>query len=153
MGTSDNACRNISTRTNSTYSQRICSSTRIHVGSYTENEDDIHLSALIVVCFLYCSNRYGEALTNYEKGMDKVTLDCVQLNDTALEKHKQMCEFGIARTNIKLGNLKKGVRNEYSLWKPKKKQFLLGDMNINNVHMFILITGWTGDGIERQAII
>lgn len=54
-------------------------------------------------------NRYAEALTNYEKGVDRTALTQIQLSDTALDEHKRMCEFGIARTNIKLGNYKKGV--------------------------------------------
>lgn len=49
-------------------------------------------------------------------------LDRVQLNEIALEKHKQMCEFGIARTNIKLGNFKKGVR--YKIQRPYVDVFL-----------------------------
>lgn len=56
------------------------------------------------------SNRYAEALANYEKGLDKNTLDRIQLSETALKEHKRLCEFGIARTNIKLDNIKKGVR-------------------------------------------
>lgn len=59
------------------------------------------------------SNRYGEALTNYEKGMDKATLERINLNEIEFEEHKRLCEFGIARTNIKLGNFKKGVRNRF----------------------------------------
>lgn len=42
--------------------------------------------------------------------MDKATLSSIQLNDSELDEHKRMCEFGIARTNIKLGNFKKGVK-------------------------------------------
>lgn len=62
--------------------------------------------------FLFCyRNRYAEALANYEKGMDKASLNSIQLHDTVLDEHKRMCEFGIARTNIKLGNLKKGVNS------------------------------------------
>lgn len=62
-----------------------------------------------VSVFLCYRNRSGEALANYEKGMDKVLLSSIQLNDIELDEHKRMCEFGIARTNIKLGNFKKGV--------------------------------------------
>lgn len=62
--------------------------------------------------FHFRSNRYAEALANYEKGMDKMTLDQLQLSEAALEEHKQMCKFGLARTNIKLGNFKKGVRTK-----------------------------------------
>lgn len=57
-----------------------------------------------------CRNRYAEALVNYEKGVDKTALTRIQLSDAALDEHKRLCEFGIARTNIKLGNYKKGVR-------------------------------------------
>lgn len=38
-----------------------------------------------------------------------MTLNQLQLDQAALEEHKQMCKFGLARTNIKLGNFKKGV--------------------------------------------
>lgn len=65
--------------------------------------------------YLICrfrSNRYAEALANYEKGMEKMTLDQLQLSEGALEEHKQMCKFGLARTNIKLGHFKKGVRTK-----------------------------------------
>lgn len=62
-----------------------------------------------------CSNRHAEALANYEKGLDKATLSSIQLSDTELDEHKLMCEFGIARTNIKLGNLKKGVKFRMSI--------------------------------------
>lgn len=55
-------------------------------------------------------SRYAEALTNYEKGMDQTSLDRVQLSEADLAEHKRLCEFGIARTNIKLDNIKKGVR-------------------------------------------
>lgn len=67
--------------------------------------------SLFSFSFIY-SNRYAEALANYEKGMYKTTLESIQLSETALEEHKQMCEFGIARTNIKIGNFKKGVRKQ-----------------------------------------
>lgn len=61
------------------------------------------------------SNRYAEALGNYEKGMEISTLNSIHLSDTELDEHKRMCEFGIARTNIKLGNFKKGVRKSSRL--------------------------------------
>lgn len=63
----------------------------------------------MIFIFFHCSNRYADALANYEKGMDKATLDRIQISETALAEHTRMCEFGIARTNIKLGNFKKGV--------------------------------------------
>lgn len=46
--------------------------------------------------------------------MEKATLNSIQLNDDELDEHKRMCEFGIARTNIKLGNFKKGVNVQNS---------------------------------------
>lgn len=61
----------------------------------------------------FLRNRYGEALANYEKGLDKASLSSIQLNDGEFDEHKRMCEFGIARTNIKLGNFKKGVNSQH----------------------------------------
>lgn len=60
-------------------------------------------------------NRYAEALANYEKGMDKATFDRIPMPETALEEHKRMCAFGIARTSIRLENFKKGVGSQICL--------------------------------------
>lgn len=65
--------------------------------------------------FSFKSNRYGEALVNYEKGLDANALNKSELNEETLAEHKKICEYGIARTCIKLGNYKKGVSNTYQL--------------------------------------
>lgn len=90
------------------------------------------------------SNRYGEALANYEKGMDKTTLDRINLTETELEEHKRLCDFGIARTNIKLGNFKKGV-----IFKSKSTL-------VNRNFLFQLLCSfpdWISNGAERQTIV
>lgn len=47
------------------------------------------------------SGKYSEALANYERG----------LAATSSDDHVKLCQFGIARTNIKIGDYKKGVSN------------------------------------------
>lgn len=54
-------------------------------------------------------NRYSEALSNYEKGMETSSLEQSKFNEFNAVEHKRLCESGIARTNIKIGNYKKGV--------------------------------------------
>lgn len=54
-------------------------------------------------------NRYGEALSNYEKGMDNMLLQKSAMDKNTAAEHLRSCKFGIARTNIKIGNYKKGV--------------------------------------------
>lgn len=67
-----------------------------------------------------CSNRYAESLANYEKGLEKSTLDNIQLSESALKEHNRLCQFGIARTNIKLDNIKKGVRKYTTCFETKE---------------------------------
>lgn len=47
--------------------------------------------------------------------MDKTSLSSIQLADDEFDEHKRLCEFGIARTNIKLGNYKKGVNDRIAI--------------------------------------
>lgn len=54
-------------------------------------------------------SRYGEALSNYEKGMDNVSLQESVIDENTVAQHLRSCKFGIARTNVKIGNHKKGV--------------------------------------------
>lgn len=59
--------------------------------------------------FFFIRNRYGEALANYEKGLDMASLDRIYLSESSRAEHERLCKFGKARTNIKMGNFKKGV--------------------------------------------
>lgn len=54
-------------------------------------------------------NRYGEALSNYEKGMDNMSRQKSVMDENTVSEHLRSCKFGIARTNVKIGNYKKGV--------------------------------------------
>lgn len=47
---------------------------------------------------------------NYERGLTAASLD----------EHVRQCQFGIARTNIKIGDYKKGVRNSGSAFRVKR---------------------------------
>lgn len=51
------------------------------------------------LCFFF-SGKYSEALTNYKRGLAAANSN----------EHVRLCQFGIARTNIKIGDYKKGVR-------------------------------------------
>lgn len=69
----------------------------------------MHFLGLFKFRLDFTRNRYAEALSNYEKGMDTASLDRIQMNEAARAEHQRLCEFGIARSNIKVGNYKKGV--------------------------------------------
>lgn len=59
--------------------------------------------------FYIIRNRYGEALSNYKKGMDSMSLQKTVMDENTVAEHLRSCKFGIARTNVKVGNYKKGV--------------------------------------------
>lgn len=47
-------------------------------------------------------------MVNYEKGLDKEKL--LKLGEEInMEEHVRLCQFGIARTNIKIGDFRRGV--------------------------------------------
>lgn len=60
--------------------------------------------------------------------MDKASLDSIQLTNDEFDEHKRMCEFGIARTNIKLGNFKKGVSKK----SVKLVKFMIAEIETRN---------------------
>lgn len=62
-----------------------------------------------ILFYMPRSNRYAEALQNYERGVDTDLLQKTSLSERELVEHRRVCEFGMARTNIKVGNTHKGV--------------------------------------------
>lgn len=48
-------------------------------------------------------------MQNYERGLDMELLNKAGLHENELAEHIRICEFGLARTNIKVGNTHKGV--------------------------------------------
>lgn len=59
--------------------------------------------------FFSFSNRWAEALQSYERALDAGLLAKTNMNQHELSEHRRICEFGLARTNIKVGNTQKGV--------------------------------------------
>lgn len=97
MGTGSVPGGNLGAATNTIDCPRICTAAGVHVsdGGFSLPLIQIQISLRI------SSGKYSEALMNYERGLTAASSD----------DHVRQCQFGIARTNIKIGDYKKGVRN------------------------------------------
>lgn len=47
---------------------------------------------------------------NYERGLDENLLEKANMSANTSAEHFRLCQFGIARTHIKLGDYKKGIK-------------------------------------------